>query len=722
MQNRKYIRFVLISFFLLAAAQGRFSLVHAATDITINDGGTYTVDNTDTSRNIVISTVAGGTIHAETDLTWSGNATINVAGVFNVDSEKIFTLNGNLAGSGTFTKTGAGTFLYKGNSAPSGTVYIDDGMFSYNGTSALTGTVEVTDTGTFSYNGTSALSATVNISDDGIFEYNGDADLTGTVGINDNGTFLYNGNSALTGTVNIGGGTFIYYGADTQVGTVNVISGTLDGSGTGALGIVNIKSGAFLVPGTSSDSFGSMTIDKLTLESGSTLKIRADADGHSDQVEITNSLIVENDANVVFDAPAGDYGSGKYYYPFLFNGGAATYGTFNHSVEQKFLLSEWDDVNERFRIYRDPLYFGNHAITRNQHEVAQGLYHSFSNEMWDVMIKFSDWIESGGDPNDIRAAYDEMLPGLKANSMMLGQWQTSRYGLNHLDLTNCGVSQGNGVWLEFIHQTTNFDGDANNNDYGISRTGFIVGSEERRVDVTYGFFVGYSLPYLYDHGNKVKVNDLQFGFYGGSKVNDILETKLFVGYGHQGYKSTRYLHSPLLVQQGEDNRIEGDYSGDSMSMSLEFAVPIQSGFFSLRPLFAIDSDLTWQYGFAETGTTGVELWYDRGFLNRSFLRTGLTAQLGSVGDCDPIALTGRFYYGYQAFGDSYPMARSKFATETTSHRMEAYGVDTGKSYVDLGVGLRWNIDSNRSFYGDYDFTAFSNSTAHWGSLGYMQKW
>jgi len=54
--------------------------------------------------------------------------------------------------------------------------------------------------------------------------------------------------------------------------------------------------------------------------------------------------------------------------------------------------------------------------------------------------------------------------------------------------------------------------------------------------------------------------------------------------------------------------------------------------------------------------------------------------------------------------------------------MTIHGVNPGKDYIDLGIGLRWNIDAHRSFYGDYDFNAFSRSTAHWGTFGFMQRW
>ena len=340
---------------------------------------------------------------------------------------------------------------------------------------------------------------------------------------------------------------------------------------------------------------------------------------------------------------------------------------------------------------------------------------------WEAMTQIS---QSTTNPALIQAAYNQMAGDLRANSMMLGQWQTSRYGLNHLDLTNCGASYGSRLWLEIVHQTTNFNGDGNSGDYGISRSGFLVGSEERRVDTTYGFFVGYSYPFLYDHGDKVEAGDLQFGFYGGSKVGDVLETKLFLGYGHQGYRSKRHITNELLIDtqnQYWDPRIKGKYSGDSMSMSLEFGLPLSSGFFCLRPVLAIDSDLTWQYGFTETGTTGLELWHGRSFMDRSFLRTGLTMQLGSVEQCDTFSFLGWAYYGHQVFSHSSPMTHSRFAKEPVTNQMTFYGVDPGRDYVNLGVGLCWNIDNSRSFYGDYDFNAFRRSTAHGGTFGFRMQ-
>ena len=310
---------------------------------------------------------------------------------------------------------------------------------------------------------------------------------------------------------------------------------------------------------------------------------------------------------------------------------------------------------------------------------------------------------------------------VNANSLMLGQWKTSSYAAKHLDLTHWGMSQDMAFWVEAVHQTTDFDGGHNSRPYGISRTGFLLGGEERSDDCVFGMLGGYSQARLYSQGDKFKADDTQFGFYAGTKVCNRVDTKLHIGYGHQEYGSRRFLRSPLLIATGEAEQINGRFSGDSMSMTLELAVPFDWTLFQLKPLFAIDSDLTWQYGYGETGETGYELGFSRNFFDRTFTRIGLEGQIGCVKRYTPMTLTGRINYSRQVGGNPYPIVRSTFLADSSTS-MRIGGLDPGKDFINLGVGLRWNIDTSRSFYGDYDLTSSKRSTAHFASLGYSQKW
>ena len=669
-------------------------------------------------------------------LTWTGPITMNAPGTFyinnarisNTDINVVFALEGNLTGSGDLIKTGNGTFVLNSNANASnfrGKLNIEGGTF------------EVGPAGSLSERSTVTLAngAVLDISTAGDQTI---ASLTGSTGTavkfgngrkltfgGDNSDTVFSGE--LTGGNNstifekVGDGTFDFSNGiinSSFTGTFQVSEGTFRISNvTGTFTKVIIKDNAAFALGIDPKSFEEVSIANLVIENGGKLSMRIDELGNRDQIRDLVTAI----GTIEVDAIAGKY-DGTHTYVLFTGPGLIVPTSASLTLKQKFLDESWNWSTGTLTINgRIPNFFTENVpgMSWNQMEVGKALDKTSSLGLWEAMTRISGAIDDG-EWAKVRSAYDQMSGDLLANSMMLGQWQTSRYGLNHLDLTDCGVSQGNGFWVDIVHQTTNFESDGNSGDYGISRSGFVIGSEERRVDVTYGFFVGYSYPFLYDHGDKVTANDLQFGFYGGSKVGDVLDSKLFVGYGHQGYKSKRFITNELLVDQ--TSRIGGKYCGDSMSMALELGLPLGEGFFCVRPVAAIDSDLTWQYGFSETGSTGLELWHDRSFLNRSFVRTGLTAQLGSIHRCDTLSLQGRFYYGYQVFGDSYPESRNKFASETGSDRMMIHGVDPGKDYVNLGLGLRWNIDSTRAFYGDYDFNAMTRSTAHWGTLGFMQKW
>ena len=762
--------------FAIIAMIALFAVAHttrllAATDILVDETG-YTV-TTNAADNIRFIT-PNAIVTANRNIIWYGEIQMNSSGVVHVTySGMSFTLDGELIGSSDFTKTGNGIFVLDSSSPFDGKIIISEGTFQLGVSGSLPdnavtlasgATLQIdTDWTIKSLNGSGRVDLgakilTISGNDDmkfsgmltgtgGTLKKTGSGLLTfdGTIADNatvdiivSNGDFSFNNGTIednATVSIDVSNGEFSFINnkiEGTAIVDVSVTDGVFVASGIdGTLDKVTVGNGAVFTLENGSNFPETIKIKDLTVDGTLQMRVSDDAvNGKYDR--ITGLTKLDGSGTIEIDALAGVYGNStnpSVYKIFRDSSGDPITPTFSGTIDvlQKFLDGQWNSTSHMLEISRIDNYFTNEIniglspLTPNRSIIGEALNNTSSPSPWKVMTSISDyWFNNNpAGQADILALYDAMYSPLRANSMILGQWQTSRYGLNHLDLTDCGTSQNNGLWLEIIHQTTDFESDGNSNDYGISRTGFIIGSEERRVDATYGFFVGYSRPFLYAHGDKVEAGDLQFGFYGGSKVNDALETKLFVGYGHQGYTSKRFIDSPIL---GGLKRIDGKYSGDSMSMSLEFGLPLGGGFFCLRPVFAIDSDLTWQYGFSETGDTGAELWQDRSFLNRSFLRTGLTAQLGSVGHCDTLALLSRFYYGYQAFGDSSPMSRARFTGDPSSNSWMVHGVDPGKDYVNLGVGLHWNIDGNRAFYGDYDFNTTSRSTAHWGTLGYMQRW
>lgn len=768
MSRKKQYAIYLLLFVLGLYVFPRFVSAQNVSVGSVNMGEEYEIELSSDPNEDIVFTSAGAAVSFSEDGTvnWFGKITMDADGSFNVSNPTgagagtaMLIFDGALSGSGNFTKLGTGTLEINNAEKFTGDMILSGGELHINSyLSEETGILLGSSTSLYLSDKDQTLGS---LHGSGNVHAGTSGGLTFTLGTNNrdtifNGVIYGNGGDILnkvgTGRTVLSGNGIGNGVLDPDTGpnwTINVWDGELLLNGNNGSTDINVgntsdpndlKTGYFAASGqvnnitvenestlalgdrTKSTSSGleSLSVNNLELKDGSTLNIRIDSRGDSDELEIAMGggfTVDEDKITLEIEAIAGDYSSQPVFSNF---GTAITIADYKNSLvmKQGFLDYNWVG-NDDIQISRNDRYFRDLARTHNQRELGTLLDRSNSLELWDVMTRLSD---RNNDPADVRAAYDEITGSVKANSFMLGQWRTSRYGLNHLDLSPRAADCNNNFWLEIIHQTTDFDGDGNSGEFGISRTGFVLGSEERRCDTVFGFLVGYSEPYLHDDGDKFNACDLQFGFYGGATVNDILETKLFIGLGSQKYKNRRYLRSPILVDAGEE-KIYGENSGNSMSMSLELAIPYYSDFFAFRPLVAIDSDLTWNYGSSETGNTGLELIYDRAFYDRTFARAGFTTQIGSVRDTSAFALLGRVFYEYQMVGDPYPVSRCTFNfNDPQMGQMEIRGVDPGRNFFTLGLGFKWNLDECRSFYGDYDFNVSDRSTGHFASLGYAQRW
>lgn len=708
-------------------------------------GAAYTIEAGVTNQTMTF-TEAGAKATASSDATWNGQINVRTLGTIDIATGSVLTVGGGIIGDGKLTKSSGGTLLLNSASTQTGATVIENGTFRAGKNKVFSAGSDFSmDDGVLDLNDTVQEIASLSGNGNVTFGTNGTGELT--VGGNDSdttfsGTFSDRGTLIKTGTGTLfltGSGTTDAFEFDIRAGTLAVNdrfsaagstatvreTGTL--GGTGSLYDVVVENGGTLAPGNRTGyevlATDTLTLENdLTLESGSTLSIRVDEAGNSDQVIVNGTYAdTSGEARLEIVALAGRYAAEETYDRFLVDGAGANlanFGAANIFLKQKFLeLVDTAEAPDAFKIARIDDYFSDRARTRNQRGIAAIFDRTAAPSLWKAMTN----IAASTDQAVIDDAYMELSGSIKANAHMLGQWQTSRYGLNHLDLGPCGRSRDGTLWLEFIHQTIDFDPDMNSRDYGISRTGVLIGAEENCGDWMFGMLGGYAKPYLYSHGDKYDVGDLVFGFYGGTKIVDTIETKLYIGFGSQSYHSKRFIRNALLIEDVPNNRVNGKFSGNSMSVSFEFALPIEMGQVSLRPLLAFDSDMSWQYGYAETGDTGFEMEFGRSFFDRTFIRTGFTAQLGSVRKCSPLALVGRFYYGYQIGGESYPVTPGRFIADPTAG-LKIVGADPGKDYVNIGVGFRWNFDECRGFYGDYDYSALDRGTGHSGTIGFMQKW
>ena len=709
---------------------------------TVDQGEFYAIPTGTTSQSMTF-TETGATATASADALWSGRVIMNAAGTISVaDWGETLTLDGGIEGSADLTLTGNGTLLLNSASAQTGWTIIDGGtlqagknrVFSAASPMSLSnfGILALDDTtqeiaslsgeGTigFGVNGTGCLTTGGDDSDTSFV-----ADFVG------DGTFVKTGRGTMTLTspysafdvvnFDVAAGTLNANGSYNVMGSTTTVRSGATLGGSGELYDVTVESGGALAPGTRLGYAGLATNtlsirNDLTMDIGSTLSIRVDVAGNSDKV-IVDGAFIDTGASLEIDALAGKYTAADTYDAFLIDAFGTNIADFqNISLRQNFLELRNATTNS-FQVGRKGNYFTNRAQDENQRAVAKVFDRTTAAGLWQPMTN----IAAATDQAAIDDAYREISGVVNANSLMLGQWRTSTYGLKHLDLTRCGMAQDRAFWVETIHQTTDFDAEFRSRSYGISRTGFLLGGEERSDDCVFGMLGGYSQARLYSHGDQFKADDTQFGFYAGTKICNSVDMKLHIGYGHQEYDSRRFLRSPLLIGTGDAERIDGRFGGDSMSMSLEFAVPYDWTLCRLKPLFAIDSDLTWQYGYGEVGDTGCEWGFSRNFFDRTFTRIGLEGQIGSVKTYTPMTLTGRINYSRQVGGNPYPVVRGAFLADSSTP-MRIYGLNPGKDFINFGVGFRWNFDTSRSFYGDYDLTTSKRSTGHFASLGYVQKW
>ncbi|MGL6226043.1 MAG: autotransporter outer membrane beta-barrel domain-containing protein [Thermoguttaceae bacterium] len=747
----------------------------------VDQGPTYIITSgANNYRMIFTAPTAVVSLNTVTGLnkTWGGEISMQAAGVIATQSTVAgqlpnLTVNGVLSGNQDLTKTGDGKLIFtNSNNTHRGTITVNAGTVAISDAGQLSGSlIDLTSLGsTLDISGATSSASIGGLS--GVFgsvvkldtkelvfggnnantTYDGFFDGSGTLTKVGTGTVTLTGDSTttvptvlgpFTGNISVDKGTLLVNGnvsgsalAPLVKTTTTVKQGAVLG-GNGTLGNVTVNAGGMLAPSVlTADAVSNevLTISgQLDAQANSKIVLRVNDKGAFEQIKVgTVSVGTDwNNVNLEMNALAGDYSDPPgvtILGPMITANGTVDLTTWSDwELRQKFLNLNTTTGN----ITRKTDYFQNPNVvqTHNQQEVGRVLDASkagTSDAMWEMMTRLS-WL-IGDDPTTplspdrIYAAYSQMTGDLRAHAITLGQWKTSQYGLAHLDLTEHGLSEKNSVWFQAIHQTTDFEGDGNASAYGISRTGGIFGSEEVVGDDTlFGFFVGFSRPYIYNQGNSVEANDLQFGFYGGSRLHRFLDTKLFVGYGHQSYDQKRYITDSVLLDDGPVQQISSRYKGDSMSMSCEIGVPLEGGLFSLRPLAAVDSDLTWVYNTDETGSSGLEQRFAREFYEKTLARAGLTAQFGSVMYSTPLSLTGRAFYARQISGDSHTTSRAAFLGDT-SQWMSIYGIEQGKDYMTGGLGFRWTISESRSFYGDYDYTTSDRSRAHSASLGYMQKW
>ncbi|MDR2116779.1 MAG: autotransporter domain-containing protein [Planctomycetaceae bacterium] len=281
----------------------------------------------------------------------------------------------------------------------------------------------------------------------------------------------------------------------------------------------------------------------------------------------------------------------------------------------------------------------------------------------------------------------------------------------------------NNFWTDVTHLQTKTKGDNNSDDYGISRTGFLIGMDvQRKPNSRIGFLFGYFAPYLWQNSDRVEADDyhaalyFQKNYYGTDVYG-------YLGYAHQEYNMRRFLDLRAVNQVYGIERYNGKTSGDTFSMSLEFSKPrYYSNNYVLRPLIGLDYIFAAQNGYRDFGTHSdlFGLRYNRAEYDQWFFRVGMNLKRETFRTATNFRLQYINQFGNHPYPDAGGQLISAYSVPNTN--MNIRGVDLGRDYLNVGLGLNWFVNDARSRFVsfDYDFNTSRRITSHGFSLIFVE--
>ncbi len=280
----------------------------------------------------------------------------------------------------------------------------------------------------------------------------------------------------------------------------------------------------------------------------------------------------------------------------------------------------------------------------------------------------------------------------------------------------------NNFWADVTHVQSKIKSDGNSDEYGISRTGLLLGMDfQKQLNGRIGFLFGYFSPYLWQNNDRVEAEDYHAGLYF-QKNHQGTDWHGYFGYAHQEYNSRRFVNMGIVdpAQFGLE-RYSGSTSGDSFNMSLEISRPRYYGSnVILRPLLGLDYYYTAQDGYRETGPAGgmFGLRYGKAEYDQLFVRVGATLKR----ETDFTSMVLRAQYINQFETDAYPGGQAQFL-HGGSPTMNIRGVNLGRDYMNLGAGLNIFMNGARSRFlsFDYDFNMSKRMKSHGVSLILVER-
>ncbi|MDO4629264.1 MAG: autotransporter domain-containing protein [Planctomycetia bacterium] len=353
----------------------------------------------------------------------------------------------------------------------------------------------------------------------------------------------------------------------------------------------------------------------------------------------------------------------------------------------------------------------------------------------------ADEAEVTGNDGNVRKALDELSGSIYANMGFMtlqNTWyvhQNIANMIRPLDCQYCETDNPNSrernLWGSFLGNTGEIDSDGNSHGFDYDSYGLIVGSDLMRNDY---FRVGAHFQYMDTSMNQnginssADMNNYDLGLYGIFQYNlgYILASADF---GYTSYDVSR----SFAFGGGEDfiSRTHfGETDSTQQSVRLESAwdLTMDNRMTLLRPFLAITYSHIQMDGVSETSdlrdtyiTELVNHDYD---LNSLRSEVGIRATRCFQTDSFTFGINGRATWVHE-FCDTYTTLTNNFNNQNEFQNTGSYlvrGVDLGRDYAWLGLGITADTSTAWTFFGGYDALVNSQTLIHNFNLGVSLNW
>ena len=382
-------------------------------------------------------------------------------------------------------------------------------------------------------------------------------------------------------------------------------------------------------------------------------------------------------------------------------------------------------------IDRNKTPFTDAANSSNLHGVGGALNDIYNEQTSKEWLEVLDWLWLMDD-DEFRSSMRLLAGESRASSFLmplrspwkfvfdrpeLGSLNRSRYDRT----AECGVTYSgpfkkntaNGLWATPFYDYLRVSDDGNASASTNSRVGFMTGYDRALTHrSSLGFVFAYSHPELKLSHCRVSADDYLFGLHYNTTIRDRFELKLWGSYGTQSYRMDRNLPIP-----GKDGYLRSEFTGNTVALSSQIAMPVKWRKVVLRPLAALDLSIVQQNSDSENPNDSfqeaIALRYKNSDWTQLFGRIGVKADY-STRRWDfnaSVALS------YLFAGDEAPEVKNQFLIGGSSFKVQ--GSNRGRTFFNVGLGgQRWlNAQKTRMLFAQYNGEYGDDTNAQTAALG-----